>query len=131
MSRLSIASSLKDSKKKAILKPVERKSWYFFSFKASHPRSKNLGNKNIKGALGPAWPTDQARALNKDRKMAKSSKWISREGILTGLRDSLKSLYRKEIKGQTGALRWPGVLAETKFHKAPALLPFTKNRHGR
>lgn len=78
--------------------------------------------------MGPACPTDQARVLSKDRKVVKSSKWISREGISTDLRDSLKSLHRKEIKGQTGALRRPGVLAGTKFHKAPSLLPFTKKK---
>ena len=67
--------------------------------------------------MGLACPTDVACAISNDGKVVKSSKWISRAGISTGLRDSLKSLHSKVIKGQTGAPRQPGVLTGTKFHK--------------
>lgn len=70
----------------------------------------------------------RVRAISKGGKVVKLRKWILRKGISTGLRDSLKSLPRKEIKGQIGAQRQPGVLAGKKFPKALALLSFTKKR---
>lgn len=53
-----------------------------------------MGNKNIKmkGYLG-------TRPSSKEGKVVEASKWIFREGISKGLRESLKSLHRKEIKG--------------------------------
>lgn len=71
------------------------------------------------------------RAIRKEGKVVKLRKWILRKGISSGLRDSLKSLHRKEIKGQTGAQRQPGVLAGKKFPKALALLSLTKKKEVR
>lgn len=121
---LSTAHSLKGSKSEAILKHMERKGLCFFQFEDFYAQSRGLGNKNIKmkGYLG-------TRPSSKEGKVVKSSKWIFREGISKGLRESLKSLHRKEIKGQTGAPRQPGVLVRKKFHKALALLLFTKKNN--
>lgn len=75
-------------------------------------------NIKLKGCLGT-----RVRTIREERKVVNLSKWLLRKEISTGLRDSLKNLQRKEIKGQIGVPRQPGALVE-KLHKTLALLPF-------
>lgn len=61
-----MASSIKSSKREAILKAVERKGLCFFSFEAFHARGRALGSKNIKmkGCVGISLPNWSEQELS-------------------------------------------------------------------